>query len=282
MTYLTVQPWAKDFSPLQPYPIVVMAWVKLPRLLGFMYKRNVLEVIGNTIGKVEYEALPTIYFACGKYGHVRKMCSSSNEGSDKESDKSMVDGEPRRTNDELEKGTESTFGPWMLGTVKRIPKSLPKSQNGSAKSSSLGSEAKKRNRTLDVVRAGGGSQSSHGIDGLRLKSLGKKPMHDFGLNVPSVGPLSKSNPASPYLQVCRTEADQPNTCVPSKLGGAGSSGNGLIGKLNSLAAFSKPDSDHQNAHVLTHVNLFKVLNHPYKPISWMALKHISTQHLNVL
>ncbi|MBA0777482.1 hypothetical protein Gotri_005496, partial [Gossypium trilobum] len=83
-------------------------------------------------------------------------------------------------------------------------------------------------------------------------------MHDFGLNVPSVGPLSKPNPASPYLQVCPTEADQPNTCVPLKLGGAGSSGNGLIGKLNSLVAFSKPDSDHQHAHVLTHVGKSQV------------------------
>ncbi|MBA0568010.1 hypothetical protein Golob_005536 [Gossypium lobatum] len=72
-----------------------MAWVRLPRLLGFMYKRKVFEVIGSTIGKVEYEAFPTIYFACGKYGHVRKMCSLSNEGSDKESDKLIVEGKGR-------------------------------------------------------------------------------------------------------------------------------------------------------------------------------------------
>ncbi|MBA0693817.1 hypothetical protein Goari_004164 [Gossypium aridum] len=88
-----------------------MARVRLPRLPRFMYKRKVLEVISSMIGKVEYEALPTIYFACGKYGHVRKMCSSSKKGSDKESDKLTVDSEPRRTNDELGKGTESVFGP---------------------------------------------------------------------------------------------------------------------------------------------------------------------------
>ncbi|MFQ6670446.1 hypothetical protein Gotur_035358 [Gossypium turneri] len=99
----------------------------------------------------------------------------------------------------------------------RIPKSSPKSQNGSAKISSLGYEAQKGNRTLAIVRAGGGSQSGHGIDELKLKSLGKKPMHDFGLNVPLVVPLSKPNPAFPYLQVCPTEAGQPNTCVPLKL-----------------------------------------------------------------
>ncbi|MFQ6620223.1 hypothetical protein Gotur_000758 [Gossypium turneri] len=27
--YLTVQPWTKDFSPLQPYLSVVMAWIRL-------------------------------------------------------------------------------------------------------------------------------------------------------------------------------------------------------------------------------------------------------------
>ncbi|KAG8473178.1 hypothetical protein CXB51_035109 [Gossypium anomalum] len=50
--YLTVQPWTKEFSPLQPYPSVVLAWIRLPRLPGFMYKRKILEAIGNMIGKV--------------------------------------------------------------------------------------------------------------------------------------------------------------------------------------------------------------------------------------
>ncbi|KAK5839964.1 hypothetical protein PVK06_008824 [Gossypium arboreum] len=50
--YLTVQPWTKDFSPLQPYPTVVMAWIRLPGLPGFMYKRKILEAIGSMIGKV--------------------------------------------------------------------------------------------------------------------------------------------------------------------------------------------------------------------------------------
>ncbi|XP_016676325.1 uncharacterized protein [Gossypium hirsutum] len=50
--YLTVQPWTKDFSPFQPYPSVVMAWIRLPGLPGFMYKRKILEVIGSTMGKV--------------------------------------------------------------------------------------------------------------------------------------------------------------------------------------------------------------------------------------
>ncbi|KAK5771246.1 hypothetical protein PVK06_047436 [Gossypium arboreum] len=50
--YLTIQPWTKDFNPLQPYPRMVMAWIQLLRLLSFLYKRRVLEEIGGTIGKV--------------------------------------------------------------------------------------------------------------------------------------------------------------------------------------------------------------------------------------
>ncbi|PPD91981.1 hypothetical protein GOBAR_DD11073 [Gossypium barbadense] len=38
--YLTVQPWTKDFSPSQSYPSIVMAWIRLPGLSWFMYKRK--------------------------------------------------------------------------------------------------------------------------------------------------------------------------------------------------------------------------------------------------
>ncbi|KAG8488979.1 hypothetical protein CXB51_017071 [Gossypium anomalum] len=50
--YLTVQPWTKDFNPLQPYPSVVLAWILLPGLPGYMYNRKIIEVIGGLIGKV--------------------------------------------------------------------------------------------------------------------------------------------------------------------------------------------------------------------------------------
>lgn len=50
--YLTVQPWMKDFSPTQPYPSMVLAWIRLPGLSGFMYKRKIVEAIGGLIGKV--------------------------------------------------------------------------------------------------------------------------------------------------------------------------------------------------------------------------------------
>ncbi|MBA0731152.1 hypothetical protein Golax_020607 [Gossypium laxum] len=113
--YLTVQSWTKDFNPLQPYPSVVMAWVRLSRLLSILYKKKIFEEIGGMIGKVakldfnidrrtrgrfirmvvyvnlnksfvsqvlvneaiqqvEFESLMTIYFSCGRYGHVKEMC----------------------------------------------------------------------------------------------------------------------------------------------------------------------------------------------------------------
>ncbi|KAK5839365.1 hypothetical protein PVK06_008144 [Gossypium arboreum] len=50
--YLTVQTWTKDFSPMQPYPLVVMAWIRLSGLPGYMYKRAILEAAGGMINKV--------------------------------------------------------------------------------------------------------------------------------------------------------------------------------------------------------------------------------------
>ncbi|KAG8486302.1 hypothetical protein CXB51_019644 [Gossypium anomalum] len=50
--YLTVQPWTKEFSTSQPYPSTVLAWIRLPGLPGFLYKKKIIEVIGSTIGKV--------------------------------------------------------------------------------------------------------------------------------------------------------------------------------------------------------------------------------------
>ncbi|PPR90527.1 hypothetical protein GOBAR_AA30158 [Gossypium barbadense] len=114
--YLTVQTWTKDFSPMQPYPLVVMAWIRLSGLPGYMYKRAILEAAGGMINKVakldfqtdkvkerfvrmaiyinlerplvsqvlvkgeiqkvEFESLPTIFFSCSKYGHIKEMCPS--------------------------------------------------------------------------------------------------------------------------------------------------------------------------------------------------------------
>ncbi|KAH1067160.1 hypothetical protein J1N35_032147 [Gossypium stocksii] len=50
--YLTVQPWTKDFSPSQPYPSSLLAWIRLPGLPGYLYNKKIIEEIGGTIGKV--------------------------------------------------------------------------------------------------------------------------------------------------------------------------------------------------------------------------------------
>ncbi|KAK5772032.1 hypothetical protein PVK06_048293 [Gossypium arboreum] len=50
--YLTVQPWTKEFCPSQPHPSLVLAWIRLPGLPGYLYKKKIIKVIGNTIGKV--------------------------------------------------------------------------------------------------------------------------------------------------------------------------------------------------------------------------------------
>ncbi|KAH1131559.1 hypothetical protein J1N35_002937 [Gossypium stocksii] len=47
--YLTVQPWTKDFNPLQPYPSMVLAWIRLPGLPGFLYKKKIIEEIRGII-----------------------------------------------------------------------------------------------------------------------------------------------------------------------------------------------------------------------------------------
>ncbi|KAK5832532.1 hypothetical protein PVK06_016334 [Gossypium arboreum] len=122
--YLTIQPWTKDFTPSQAYPSMVLAWIRLPGLLGFLYKTRILEEIGGIIGKVvrldfntdsrtrgrfawmavyinldkpliaqvlvnglhqkvEYEALPTICFTCGKYGHTKELWKEADRGNKK-------------------------------------------------------------------------------------------------------------------------------------------------------------------------------------------------------
>ncbi|MBA0848906.1 hypothetical protein Goshw_008593 [Gossypium schwendimanii] len=52
MQYLTVQLWTIDFRPSQPYLSIVMAWIHFSSLLGYMYKRKIVEEIGNMVGKV--------------------------------------------------------------------------------------------------------------------------------------------------------------------------------------------------------------------------------------
>lgn len=50
--YLIVQPWTRSFNPTQPYPSVVLAWIRLLGLPGYLYKRQIIEEIRGLIGKV--------------------------------------------------------------------------------------------------------------------------------------------------------------------------------------------------------------------------------------
>ncbi|KAH1080237.1 hypothetical protein J1N35_019998 [Gossypium stocksii] len=56
--YLTVQPWTKEFKSLQPYPSLVLAWIRLPGLSGYL-KKKILEAIGETINKVVHSDFNT-------------------------------------------------------------------------------------------------------------------------------------------------------------------------------------------------------------------------------
>ncbi|PPE01721.1 hypothetical protein GOBAR_DD01257 [Gossypium barbadense] len=127
-----------------------LAKLKLSSLLGFMYKRRILEEVGGLVGKVvkfdlntdsktrgrfarmvvfiylnkplvsqvmvngelqnvEYEALPTICFACEKYGYFKDQCSLPTV------EKNNIYGEVSGNvvNSTFE-GEGSEFSPWMV------------------------------------------------------------------------------------------------------------------------------------------------------------------------
>ncbi|PPS17534.1 hypothetical protein GOBAR_AA03038 [Gossypium barbadense] len=148
--YLTVQPWTKEFTPSQPYPSMVLAWIRLPGLPGFLYKKRILEEIGGIIGKVvlldfntdsrtkgrfawiavyinldnpliaqvlvnglhqkvEYEALPMIYFTCGKYDHTKELCVPLQP--ETSSGKEQTGVTPVK---DMNEGEGAIYGPWMV------------------------------------------------------------------------------------------------------------------------------------------------------------------------
>ncbi|KAH1121634.1 hypothetical protein J1N35_004794 [Gossypium stocksii] len=48
--YLIVQPWTVSFNPAQAFSKVVMSWIPLPGLPGYLYKWKILVEIGGMIG----------------------------------------------------------------------------------------------------------------------------------------------------------------------------------------------------------------------------------------
>lgn len=45
--YLTVQSWTKEFNPMQAFPSSVMAWIRLPNLLRYLYKKQIFRLLGG-------------------------------------------------------------------------------------------------------------------------------------------------------------------------------------------------------------------------------------------
>lgn len=50
--YLTVRPRSSHFSTLDSFPQSVVAWIRIPRLLGAFYKHSILHKIKSLTGKV--------------------------------------------------------------------------------------------------------------------------------------------------------------------------------------------------------------------------------------
>ncbi|KAL4272707.1 hypothetical protein GQ457_13G011180 [Hibiscus cannabinus] len=140
-SYLTVQPWSRNFSTNVDHPEKIMVWVRLPKLPYRYYTKSLFRYIANAIGKViridyniedgrrgrftrlvvivdlnkplvsgividgirqeiEYEGLPSICFACGKYGHSKDVCGQEF------SRDTPANGKEVRDPKEL-------YGPWM-------------------------------------------------------------------------------------------------------------------------------------------------------------------------
>lgn len=65
--YLIVQPWTVAFNPAQAFSKVVMSWIRLPGLSGYLYKWKILVEIGGMIGKVAKLDMNTDNKAIGRF-----------------------------------------------------------------------------------------------------------------------------------------------------------------------------------------------------------------------
>ncbi|MBA0636216.1 hypothetical protein Godav_021902 [Gossypium davidsonii] len=138
-------PWTLDFNPLQPYPSVVVTWIRLSSLPGFLYKRKIFEEIDNLVGGplipqvlvngkaqlMEYEALPSICFGCGRYyGHTKNLCpyifGNSNSTREKGETTDPAIGENMSTK------VAKAFGSWMV-LERKIRQNFRENQNQNAR-----------------------------------------------------------------------------------------------------------------------------------------------------
>ncbi|PPS05656.1 hypothetical protein GOBAR_AA14994 [Gossypium barbadense] len=299
----------------------------LSGLPGFMYKKKILEVIGNTIDKVakfyfktdnrtrgrfarmvvfinldkplvsqirvngniqrvEYEGLPTVCFACGKYGHETEPAfgpwmlverRSQQKLRDLRESGSKVAGKGRLgsrfdalINEEETSGGEKRKmkednGGLITQSVEiemNIPDSKDKgnfkimsnSQNGPVKGLGIDSKAQKRTGNVVTVRMGTGAQSGQEMNSLRLKSLGKRSKNDTGFNGSMVGSHSKTSPISLGQHVCLTDDGQSASCASLNLGATDNHENGNVGKQNSTLILYRLINDQQQFHAMSNTD----------------------------
>ncbi|KAK5824300.1 hypothetical protein PVK06_019071 [Gossypium arboreum] len=86
-------------------------------------EKPLISYVNGAVQCIEYEALSTICFACGKYGHVKDMCPTveteqnptvTNGKSSIEVDKSNEGKSDGNSTESRSKEKEPEFGPWML------------------------------------------------------------------------------------------------------------------------------------------------------------------------
>ncbi|MFQ6666673.1 hypothetical protein Gotur_032949 [Gossypium turneri] len=71
-------------------------------------------MVDEAVQRVEYEALSTICFSCGRYGHMKEMCTLGVVDRDQESEK-MVEADNSGKNDTKSVGAgETAFRLWMV------------------------------------------------------------------------------------------------------------------------------------------------------------------------
>ncbi|KAK5845614.1 hypothetical protein PVK06_001808 [Gossypium arboreum] len=74
--------------------------------------------INDTIQRVEFESLPVVCFACGRYGHMKEVCSRHGLEVSLPDKKDVAEETTISTMTEIQHAEETTAdGPWMLGLL---------------------------------------------------------------------------------------------------------------------------------------------------------------------
>ncbi|MBA0838991.1 hypothetical protein Goarm_004766 [Gossypium armourianum] len=112
--YLMIQPWSQYFSTSQTYPSNVVAWIRFPRILGFMYRKSVLTNIGEMVVHVIKLDDQT---GNAQKGRFVRMVVLLDQGQKDEGTLPSVDcGNSYYANKNVE---NENFEPWMLDDHRR-------------------------------------------------------------------------------------------------------------------------------------------------------------------